>query len=337
VSRLHTLAAVLVLSAASALALFRALAPAAAHPTVRADAAAGRGKALISYAHTLAVRDLATGREQPIVQLSNNDFVRSPRWLNGGQAVVYVDQRIYAGDPAADYGSDIWQANADGSSPHRLLTHDTKGADIDGVSVAEDGSFLVFGYTRTDFDTSGLPTGQTLQVLRLDLTALQTSLVADQAIDPGLSPDGQTVMYLNVAHADDDGFGLWASAIDGSGSHPVVTVAQGFLSFFTPRFSPDGRSVLFAAAPDTGGPFGRSGLVWQDGPPQDIWSIDLDGSSLTRLTRLAEDQPSAAWSSDGSQILIIAQGGLYQLAADGSALARLGDGYLHSELSWLDR
>ena len=77
-------------------------------------------------------------------------------------------------------------------------------------------------------------------------------------------------------------------------------------------------------------------LPWLDGPPQDIWSVNLDGSGLARLTRLAEDQPSAAWSADGSQILAIAQGGLYQLDADGGGLTRLGEGYLHSELSWLD-
>lgn len=299
-------------------------------------ALAGHGTLLIAYAHTLALRDMASGVERTLFQSPSDHFVHLPRWLPDGSGFLYVDAHAYAGDQNADYGSDIWRADPDGSNRRLLLAHDSKGADIYGLSIAPDGSALYFGYDRTDFDSAGYPTGQTLQVQRVDLATLTRTLLVDQALDPAVSSDGHTLVYLNLAHADDLSFGFWGAGLDGSGAHPLVTEAQGFLVCVAPRFSPNGGALLFAAAED-GGPFGDATSEYLDGPPQDIWTVAPDGSRLTRITNIQEDQPSAAWSADGSQIAVIGQTGLYLVNADGSNITRLGYGYLHSELSWLDR
>ncbi|MHB8575102.1 MAG: TolB family protein, partial [Dehalococcoidia bacterium] len=312
-------------------------------------ALAGHGRLLLVQDHRLLLHGFAAGdgTDQILLQLPSTDFVRSPIWLPDGSGFLYILDHAYTGDKTGDWGSDIWQANADGSNRHMLWAHDAKGADADGLTLSADGSVLLFGYTRTDLSPTGALIGQVIQVRRFDLTTGSTALVVDQASDPAISPDGTLVVYLDVADADNDNFGLWVRTIDGTGAAPLVTVANGLAAFFTPRFAPNGSTLLFAGVPTANGLLLGSTCVLRcwlgaattvaDGPAQDIWTVQVDGTNLTRVTNLAEDQPSAAWSADGSQVTVYASSGLYLLEADGSALTRLGDGHLHGQVAWLDR
>jgi Tol biopolymer transport system component len=323
-----------------------------AAPRTSTDATADHGTLLIAVDHRLLLRNAATGVERTLLQFSQDEFVRSPVWLPDGSGFLFIDQRAYTGDRSADYGGDIWQVAPDGSNAHVIWRHDAKGADIDGLTVAPDGSFLIFGYTLTQLSSSGAVTGQIIQIRRYDITAQHVSLVIDQASSPALSPDGSTIAYLNVAEADNNDFGLWLCNVDGSNPRPLVTLAQNLLGFFAPRFSPNGSTLLFAGIQNPGFPLNvptpsgrapaRNRPVWAapvasaDGPPQDIWSVALDGTGLQRLTQINEDQPSAAWSSDGRQIAVFGSTGFYLLNADGTGFARLGDGYLHGQIAWRD-
>jgi Tol biopolymer transport system component len=304
----------------------------------------GHGQALIAYGHTLAVRDLYSGVERVLVQVPSQEFVYDPLWMPDGRTFLYVDQKAFNGDRSVDWGSDIWQTDVAGNR-ELVLAHDTKGADIDGLSLSADGASLYFGYTRTDVSPAGTYLGQLTQVRRLDLASGRVSTVVDGGLDPAISPDGTTLAYLYVDAPDDASFGMWTSAADGSNPRPLVTGAQQLIEFFTPRFSPDGSRILFTAAVNTLTPVGaapnrpatvESYAGAEDGLPQDAWVVDADRTNLTRLTTLYEDQPSAAWSSDGSQVAVLGSTGLYLMSADGSGLTRLGDGYLHGELGWRD-
>jgi hypothetical protein len=72
-----------------------------------------------------------------------------------------------------------------------------------------------------------------------------------------------------------------------------------------------------------------------DGPPQEGFAVLADGSgTVTRLIASQHDQP-VAWLADGSLAVAGSQGVV--VAADGSAVEQLGDGYLHSRCAWRDR
>jgi Tol biopolymer transport system component len=93
-----------------------------------------------------------------------------------------------------------------------------------------------------------------------------------------------------------------------------------------PRFAPDGETIAFVAVTDTlpstgnrlqsvgtgGFRLGRHGVPW------DVWLARVDGSSMQNL-RSGEDDPSIAWSADGSELAIYGGQGLIAVGRNGIA------------------
>jgi hypothetical protein len=70
-------------------------------------------------------------------------------------------------------------------------------------------------------------------------------------------------------------------------------------------------------------------------PPWDLWLAAVDGSGARRLAALQEDLPMAAFSPDGSEIVVMGFRGMYRMQADGTHLRRIsliGD---HGALDWV--
>ena len=130
-----------------------------------------------------------------------------------------------------------------------------------------------------------------------------------------------------------------------------------FVRYANLRLAPDGQRLLFAAVgqgttyqPPTGGlldPLGLLGhlfsaVAWADGTdPWELWTIDLDGRNLRRVTNLAEDLPVGAWSPDGARIAFLGGGsattgqtGLAIVGADGQGLRRLTPQPGHRGVDW---
>ena len=59
------------------------------------------------------------------------------------------------------------------------------------------------------------------------------------------------------------------------------------------------------------------------GEAYDLWTINTDGTGLRRLTWLLADEPIAAFSPDGGEIIISCGTGSYRMNADGSHLRRI--------------
>jgi TolB protein len=140
------------------------------------------------------------------------------------------------------------------------------------------------------------------------------------------------VAYLDVASVDGT-TDLWLRNRDGSQPRLLLPARPGFLALFSPRFSPDGRTLLISAAPDA---TSSGALAYADGFPEDFYAVPVSGGPPQRLTTIGGDRPSAAWSSDGQWILFNDITGLFVMAADGSGLTRLGDGYQHAQIAWRD-
>lgn len=121
---------------------------------------------------------------------------------------------------------------------------------------------------------------------------------------PVWSPDGTRIAFSN-------GCNLEISVVnaDGTGGLTDLTATDG--AFNTPRsWSPDGSRIAFTR--------------WSIGTYQDVWTLNVDGSSETNLTNTPDlDEALPDWSPDGSEIAFAGRAGdIYVMPSDGSAPAQ---------------
>jgi len=134
------------------------------------------------------------------------------------------------------------------------------------------------------------------------------------------SPDGKTIVFSahnNGSGEPSDGSALFTVAANGGGLRRLTQwETKGQVT--GPRFSPDGKTILFRIEP-SGQDFGG-----------DYWTIGRGGQDARQLTHFGSDHmtASATWSPDGSMILFGDSGlggndDLYVMRADGSDIQRL--------------
>src|SRR5678816_2405872 len=100
-----------------------------------------------------------------------------------------------------------------------------------------------------------------------------------------------------------------------SSSHPAERWHASPGSYFTPRFSPDGKRLAFTLGAGSG---------------FDVWVKDLDRDTPSRLTFLTGTNNWPVWTPDGKHIVFKNAGssapGLYWVRSDGAGEAvRLSD------------
>jgi Tol biopolymer transport system component len=288
-------------------------------------------------------------------------YFEYPAFSPDGKMIAYVLATTPTGQ-GQDWGNDVYTANVDGSNPKLVVKHDQPGALIDSLSWTPDGQFLVYAYSRAQYDAQNHYTGSIYRIDRLSLSDGAVTTLITSAIQPSVSWDGKQIVYVDFPQNDFQAASLAVANIDGSNSQKVLTNQKGFQSFFAPHLSPDGKKVVFAAV---GGPLGlpsstptpslggrdtpavavtsalsklgqvaAPAVAEADGSPYQVWVANLDGSDLRTMSNLREDLPYPLWSSDGTWILFLGAGGLYSANADGTNLKRLGPGVPHGEIAW---
>ncbi|MEM9555375.1 MAG: S9 family peptidase [Acidobacteriota bacterium] len=109
-------------------------------------------------------------------------------------------------------------------------------------------------------------------------------------VDPQPSPDGTRVAFVlrtTDLEADRGRTDLWLVPTDGSASARRLTTHEA--SDFSPRWSPDGRSIFFQST--------RSGS-------SQVWSLPLDGGEARQVTDLPLDVGVFVLSPDGEHLAV---------------------------------
>ncbi|MBI9043793.1 MAG: prolyl oligopeptidase family serine peptidase [Anaerolineaceae bacterium] len=114
-----------------------------------------------------------------------------------------------------------------------------------------------------------------------------------QVEDPQISPDGKTVAFVHMqpmAASDDYKRSIWFAPLDGE-KEPQRFVHSGKADF-SPRWSPDGCSLIFVST--------------RSGKPQ-VYEIPLNGGEAVQRTNMPGGVSSPEWSPDGKWIAFLSE------------------------------
>jgi Tol biopolymer transport system component/DNA-binding winged helix-turn-helix (wHTH) protein len=125
-------------------------------------------------------------------------------------------------------------------------------------------------------------------ILRLDLAHVADPNSVTRIIDghdaiagPQPSPDGKKLVFTAGRN---DSMEVWVCNADGSSARQLTNMGRAG----TPRWSPDGRSIVF----DSDGRYGRSG----------IYVVSADGGAVRAVVEDKSNNSVPSWSRDGNYI-----------------------------------
>ena len=171
----------------------------------------------------------------------------------------------------------LWRVDVDGRNPPERIEVTGLGARRPSTVPSRDR--LVYGRTTDDMDIYQVgPKGS--------VHALSRSSFPD--FYPAFSPDGTQIAFCSARSGDMSR--IWVVRADGSEPRQLTGDMQGGQN--EPSWSPDGRTLAFVS------------IAGQD----HIWTIDVEGANLRRVTTEAGDYHKPSWSRDGASIYVSKSG-----------------------------
>jgi Tol biopolymer transport system component len=323
--------------------------------------ASGEGSLIISKPEGLVEYNIKSGRETPLITPDTaSTFILDPAISPDGARIAYIVQppptitnicaaatptpppgtRAGSGCGVYDAGSDVWVANRDGSDPHVVYAHGQPNQLVRFPQWQDDGTIL---FVAQEIAVVNGVTTVSYVLERIPAAGGARTRVIEDVLAFGMSPDRKRLAYARLA--PQTGETLNAVDVDGANEVTLVGIDQNLSPFNVPRYSPDGATIAFASADQTGArassgayvsaaPFGREPAPSLDGLPEDIWLIDSAGGVPVRLADLKEDLPALTWGRDGRHIYVIGAAGLYDVDVGTGAVNRLGNGAFHAQIVW---
>jgi Tol biopolymer transport system component len=279
-------------------------------------------------------------------------LVKDPAWSPDGRAIAFA----YApprptprpGAPFAEQlpTADLMAVDADGSNVRPIVEHDGPVQILDSPAWSSDGKTVFYGFYAATYRGQEL-VSETVEVRRRDVGGAAATVVARGASSPSASRDGQWLAFIG----DDRTRGQTLQVMPvGGGPARGLTRADQFAAMRAPRFSPDGRTIAFAAAeaprapgspqPRASWPFDAlrrlvsPATAHAHGLPFEIWTVPTEGGTARQLTRALLDSPSPAWSSDGQRILVYGGNGAHLVDVASGRADTLSYENVHGGMDW---
>ena len=318
--------------------------PAGASPA----AEPGEGSLILSNLNEIVERDIESGSTKVIISApETNSFFLDPAPSRDGAQVAYINQpppTII--DGRFDGGSDLWVVNRDGTGARPLFEHAQPNQLIRFPRWESATSVMAI---VQEISTEDGITRVVYTLQRIDVTTGARERVLDNVLAFDVSPDGERLVYAKLL--PQTGEVLAGASTTGEGDYQLVGLDQLLAPFGYPRFSPDGATVAFASADQTGafapsvelvslqrgdaGSFDiEAAASMVDGLPQDIWTVEAEGGTAVRVADLKEDLPALAWDGSGERIYAIGVEGLYEINLETGAVLVMGEGAFHTQISW---
>lgn len=262
------------------------------------------------------------GAVRPLRTVPQNSSVAylSPAIAPDGAEVAYVS----FDDSVASLRSEIRVVDLDGND-RALATPDEASEFYWTPRWATDGASVIWTHQVPD-DTGTFGVRFDVEILDLGSGAVRGVTEGREA---DLQPGGALVTYVR------DPLGESALAVLDQvtgATQSIVGIDDGLTSIRLPQFAPDGERIAFLASGD--GPAVSARVVTGVNGVQDLWLVRPDGSGLTRLTSVLEDQPDFAWSQDGRHVLLRGAFGVYTVDVAERQTVTLGPGEFHGSLDW---
>ena len=219
----------------------------------------------------------------------------------------------------------VWTANPD-LTAQQQLTHGS--ANSGWAAWAPDASRIAIDTDRADPDLSDDVVINDVFTMRpdgTDLTKLTDSVGFSG--DPAYSPDG-SLIALDADRGVAGGLSIFVIKPDGTGMRRVTTPPSGSIDS-EPRFSPDGRKLVFTRY--QGGQQLKSGRAAAE--ISAVFTVNVDGTNPQRISGWGWHVGQADWSPDGTRIVFeqaccrLADAGIYTVDAQGGHLTRIVDGH----------
>jgi Tol biopolymer transport system component len=294
----------------------------------------------------LWVYDLGAKQQTRIVALPQGGAVTGTAWSPDGKRVIFA--QFWRRPNERSSGADLMIANADGSNAHPFAERDAPNTVLEAPQWAPSG--------RVYYTVRRVTNGREAMSIVRQTEGGQPEVVVDNASSPAISLDESTLIYIRNTRA---GQTMFKKTLAESGDGCELLSDQVFQYLSLARISPDGKRVALGgsgepnlqqsgcggdprAKPSAAAPAPKIDLAallqpdvaYAHGLPADIYSLNLDGSNLTRIADIKDDDPTVAWSPDGSKLAIFGVAALFVVDAKGGPPDKLVDQGGYGGLDW---